>query len=58
MRKQLQVWAESLETFALEVIFGERHDFKANVTRVLLSTLSRLFHIGVDIRRRLYNNFL
>lgn len=41
MREKFQVWAESLETFVLEVIFEERHDFKANVTRVLLFALSK-----------------
>lgn len=56
MREKFQVWAESLETFALEVIFEERHDFKANATRVILFGLSKLFHIAVNIRRWLYNN--
>jgi tetraacyldisaccharide 4'-kinase len=55
MRETLQVWAEALETFALEVIFEERHDFKANVTRVILFAGSKLFHIGINIRRWLYN---
>ncbi|HTV43378.1 MAG TPA: tetraacyldisaccharide 4'-kinase [Candidatus Sulfotelmatobacter sp.] len=56
MREKFQVWAESLETFVLEVIFEERHDFKANATRVLLFALSKGFHICVNIRRWLYNN--
>ena len=56
MREKFQVWGESLETFALEVIFEERHDFKANVTRVLLFALSKVFHVLVNIRRWLYNN--
>jgi tetraacyldisaccharide 4'-kinase len=55
MREKFQVWAESLETFALEVIFEERHDFKAKVTRALLFGLSKLFHIGINTRRWLYN---
>ncbi|HEV2453027.1 MAG TPA: tetraacyldisaccharide 4'-kinase [Verrucomicrobiae bacterium] len=55
MREKFQVWAESLETFALEVIFEQRHDFKARVTRALLFGLSKVFHIGVNIRRWLYN---
>ncbi|MGH8024362.1 MAG: tetraacyldisaccharide 4'-kinase [Limisphaerales bacterium] len=55
MREKFQVWAESLETFALEVIFEERHDFKAKATRVLLFGISKLFHVGVNIRRWLYN---
>lgn len=55
MREKFQVWAESLETFALEVIFEERHDWKAKGTRVLLFGLSKIFHIGINIRRFLYN---
>ena len=56
MREKVQVWGESLERFALEVIFGKRHDFKANVTRLLLFALFRVFRIGVNIRRWLFNN--
>jgi tetraacyldisaccharide 4'-kinase len=55
MREKFQVWAESLETFALEVIFEQRHDFKARVTRALLFGLSKVFHIGINLRRWLYN---
>ena len=29
MREKFRAWAEALETFFLEVIFEERHDFKA-----------------------------
>ncbi len=56
MREKFQIWFESLETFALEVIFEQRHDFKAKVTRAILFGLSKLFHVGVNIRRWLYNN--
>jgi tetraacyldisaccharide 4'-kinase len=56
MREKFQIWFESLETFALEVIFEQRHDFKAKVTRTILFGLSKLFHVGVNIRRWLYNN--
>ena len=31
MREKFRAWIESLETFFLEVIFEERHDFKAGV---------------------------
>jgi len=55
MRNTFRVWGNSLETFVLEVIFGNRHDFKANVLRPLLLALFRLFRIGVHIRRRLFN---
>src|SRR5580698_3901566 len=55
MREQFQVWWENFETFILEVIFEERHDFKAKLTRGLLFLLSKLFHVAVNIRRWLYN---
>lgn len=55
MRETFRVWGTSLETFVLEVIFGKRHDFKAIVLRTLLPALFRLFRIGVNIRRRLFN---
>src|SRR5579872_5243909 len=55
MREKFQAWAENLETFALEVIFEERHDYKAKITRVFLFIGSKLFHAGVNIRRWLYN---
>jgi hypothetical protein len=55
MRKKFQLLGKSLETFVLEVIFGERHDFKANVLRAVLFALFGLFRIGVNIRRRLFN---
>ncbi|MGH7941026.1 MAG: tetraacyldisaccharide 4'-kinase [Limisphaerales bacterium] len=47
--------AESLETFVLDVIFEVRHDVKANAARALLFVFSKLFHVGVNIRRWLYN---
>jgi tetraacyldisaccharide 4'-kinase len=55
MREQLQDLWEYLETYILQVIFEERHDFWANVTRTLLFGGSKLFHAGVNIRRWLYN---
>ena len=55
MREIFQAWAETIETFVLEVIFEERHDFWANVTRGLLFFGSKLFHVGVNIRQWLYN---
>src|SRR5271155_4014945 len=55
MREKFQVWAESLETFVLEVIFGERHDFKARFTRSVLFGLSKVFQVLIKIRRWLYN---
>ena len=55
MREQFRVWAESLETFALEVIFGERRDTKAVLMRAVLFGSSKLFQVGVKMRRWLYN---
>lgn len=55
MREKFQAWWENIETFVLEVIFEERHDFRANATRGILFVLSKLFHGGVNIRRWLYN---
>ena len=55
MREFFRAWIEALETFALEVIFEERHDFKARVTRVILFGSSKIFHVAVIIRRWLYN---
>ncbi|HEU5070165.1 MAG TPA: tetraacyldisaccharide 4'-kinase [Verrucomicrobiae bacterium] len=46
---------ESLETFVLEVIFGERTGFAASVTRTSLLWLSKLFAGIVKLRRFLYN---
>ena len=55
MREQFRAWIETIETFALEVIFEERHDFKARLTRVILFGSSKIFHLAVKIRRWLYN---
>ncbi|HVU07003.1 MAG TPA: tetraacyldisaccharide 4'-kinase [Verrucomicrobiae bacterium] len=55
MREKFRVWAENLETFILEVIFEERHDFKAKFTRATLFGGSKLFQAAVKIRRWLYN---
>ena len=55
MREKLVVWWENLATFFLEVIFEERHDFKAKFTRTLLSGSSRIYGVGVKIHRWLIN---
>ncbi len=55
MRQTFRVWAESLETFVLEVIFEERHDFKARMMRGFLFGGSKLFTVAVKVRRWLYN---
>jgi tetraacyldisaccharide 4'-kinase len=55
MRETFRVWQESLETFYIEVISEERHDYKANLTRALLFVFSKIFAIGVKIHRWLIN---
>jgi len=55
MREKLRVWAETLETFFLEVVFEERHDYKARFTRSVLFGLSKVFQVLIKIRRWLYN---
>jgi tetraacyldisaccharide 4'-kinase len=55
MREKLRAWAEWAETFFLEVIFEERHDWKANLTRAALFGGSKVFTVIVKLRRWLYN---
>jgi tetraacyldisaccharide 4'-kinase len=55
MREKFRVWAETLETFFLEVVFGERRDFRANLTRAILFVGSKIFQVAVKLRRWLYN---
>ncbi|HEU6447905.1 MAG TPA: tetraacyldisaccharide 4'-kinase [Verrucomicrobiae bacterium] len=55
MREKFRAWAEIAETFFLEVIFEERHDFRARLARGILFGSSKLFHLGVKIHRSLIN---
>src|ERR1700744_1814875 len=55
MREKFRAWAEALETFFLEVVFEERHDFKARFTRSVLFGLSKAFQVAIKVRRWLYN---
>jgi len=55
MREKFRVWAENIETFFLEVIFEERHDFRAKLTRAFLFGGSKLFQVAVKIHRWLIN---
>src|ERR1700677_3654657 len=55
MREKFLVWQEALETFFLEVIFEERRDYKANLTRAALFGLSKAYHVVVTIHRWLIN---
>jgi tetraacyldisaccharide 4'-kinase len=55
MREKFRAWAETLETFFFEVIFEERHDFKAKLTRGVLFGSSKLYQVGIKIHRWLIN---
>src|SRR3954462_8438362 len=54
MRETLRVWTESVETFVLDVIIGERKGKAAAIVRWLLLCLSKVFALIVKIRRFLY----
>ncbi len=55
MREYFRDWIENVETFILQVIFEERRDWRANLTRGLLFVGSKIFQVLVIIRRWLYN---
>jgi tetraacyldisaccharide 4'-kinase len=55
MREKFRAWAETLETFFLEVVFEERHDYKAKTTRAILFGSSKIFTVIVKLRLWLYN---
>ncbi len=55
MRESFRVWAENFETFFLEVIFDQRHGFRASLARGILYILSKVFHLAVKTRRFLYD---
>ncbi len=55
MREKFRAWTESLETFALEVIFEERAGTRAALMRGLLYACSRVFQLAIKVRRFLYN---
>lgn len=54
MRESIRAWQEQFETFALEVILGDRRDKKATAMRGVLFCLSKVFLIIVKGRRWLY----
>ncbi len=54
MWERLRAWAESVETFVVEVITEQRRDKLAAVVRVLLHGCSKLFQLAVAVRRFLY----
>jgi tetraacyldisaccharide 4'-kinase len=55
MSDRVRAWTESLETFVLEVIFGQRRGKRAAVVRGLLLSLSKVFLVAVKGRQFLYN---
>ena len=55
MRETVQVWAEAFETFLLAVILEERKGKRAALLRFLLLLLSKLFQVGINVRRLLYD---
>ena len=56
MREQFRVWVEAIETFVLEVIFGERRGTRASLTRTGLLGISKGYQAGVKIHRWLINS--
>jgi tetraacyldisaccharide 4'-kinase len=55
MRAKLQAWTELVETFVLEVIQGQRTGRRATLARMGLYGLSKVFTLGVKLRRLLYD---
>ncbi len=55
MREKLQAWTELVETFVLEVIQGQRTGRRAALARTGLYALSKVFTLGVKLRRLLYD---
>src|SRR5271169_1620957 len=55
MREKLRVWAEFIETFFIEVVFEERQDWKAKLTRAFLFGGSKIYHVLIKIHRWLIN---
>src|SRR5271170_3916924 len=55
MREYFRDWIENAQTFVLEVIFEERHDWRAKLARSILFALSKVFQVLIIARRWLYN---
>jgi len=55
MRDTFRAWTEAVETFVLEVILEERRGKAAGFARTLLFLLSKVFLVGVKLRRFLYD---
>ena len=55
MQDRLRSWSESIETFVLEVISGQRRGKRAEALRFILFLLSKLFHGIVKLSSVLYD---
>ena len=55
MREKFRAWVELSETFFIEVVFEERNDFKARLTRAFLLGCSKIYHVLIAIHRWLIN---
>ena len=55
MRERFRAWAETIETFFLEVVLEQRRGWEASLTRGILFVLSKVFHVVIKLRRFLYN---
>ncbi len=55
MRDTIRAWTEAIETFVLEVILEERRGKAADLVRLVLFLLSKIFLLVVKLRRFLYN---
>lgn len=54
MRNPLRTWTETFEAFILQVMQNERRDRLRRFARFLLRPLSKLFRLGVRLRRFLH----
>src|SRR5580704_9022764 len=55
MREKIRDWIEFIETFFIEVVFEERQDWKAKLTRAFLFVGSKVYHVLIKIHRWLIN---
>jgi tetraacyldisaccharide 4'-kinase len=55
MWQQFRTWAESLQTFGMEVIFEERRGTRAALLRAALYVCSKVFQAIIKIRRLAYD---
>jgi len=54
LQMDFQKWAEDIETFVLDVILERRRDKRAQAMRALLTALSYLFAVAVQVRLWFY----